>query len=148
MNSVNEVLDFAIEREAQAAAFYETLAARAEAKHMRQIFLDFAAEELRHQRRLEAVKQGEQNLSAKQQVIDIKLSDYLVDVEVTDHLSYQDALIVVMKREQLAFKLYATMAAEAADPQLHDLFEGLAKEEAKHKLYFESEYDERILRDN
>jgi rubrerythrin len=81
-------------------------------------------------------------------VVDLKMSDYLVDVEINDDLDYQEALIVGMKREQAAFNLYSDMAANVTDEAIRDLFQGLAKEESKHKLYFESEYDERVLTDN
>ncbi len=148
MNTVDEILDFAIKREAEAAAFYLNLAGRTESANMKSVFLEFSEEEQQHKARLENVKQGEHALSAQQEVVDLKMSDYLVDVEVNDDLDYQDALIVGMKREQAAFQLYSDMAANVADETIRDLFQGLAKEEAKHKLYFESEYDERVLTDN
>ncbi len=94
------------------------------------------------------MKQGEEELVPHQQVVDLKLSDYLVDVQITDDLDYQDALIVAMKREQAAFGLFTDMAARVGDEHLKSVFQGRAKEEAKHKLYFESEYDERVLADN
>jgi rubrerythrin len=78
----------------------------------------------------------------------VKISDYLVEVGATEDISYQDALIVAMKRERAAFQLYTDMAAKVPDSHLKEVLQGLAKEEAKHKLFFESEYDERVLMDN
>ena len=78
----------------------------------------------------------------------LNLADYTVDVDVTGDLDYQDALIIAMKREKAAFRLYNDLAERVNDSELRDLFLGLAQEEAKHKLYFETEYDERMLRDN
>ena len=40
------------------------------------------------------------------------------------------------------------LAALADDAELKAIFEALAQEEAKHKLRFEVEYDERILIEN
>jgi rubrerythrin len=40
------------------------------------------------------------------------------------------------------------MAATIPESRLREVFVGLAREEAKHKLFFESEYDERVLMDN
>ena len=148
MNTVDEILDFAIAREAEAATFYLNLAARTDAAGMKAVFLEFSEEEQRHKARLEAVKRGEHNLSANQEVIDLKIVDYLVDVPVNDDIDYQDALIVAMKREQAAFRLYTDMAEKVSSAEIKGLFQGLAKEESKHKLYFESEYDDRVLRDN
>jgi rubrerythrin len=148
MNTVDEILDYAIGQEQQAADFYADMAARAEKMGMKEIFLEFSREEQRHRDKLLDVKRGEQQLHAHQEVIDLKLSDYLVDVEADKDITYQDALIVAMKRERAAFRLYSDMATKVQDDQLKAVFVGLAKEEAKHKLFFESEYDERVLRDN
>ncbi len=148
MNTVDEILDYAIDQEEQAAAFYADLAGRAEKAGMKEILLDFAAEEQSHKDRLVAVKQGEHELTPEQEVLDLKISDYLVEVGATESISYQDALIVAMKRERAAFQLYTDMAAKVPDSHLRKVLQGLAKEEAKHKLFFESEYDERVLMDN
>ena len=148
MNTVEEILDFAIDQEEQAAAFYADLATRAQKAGMKDILLEFSREEQRHKDRLVAVKQGDHVLVPQQQVIDLKLSDYLVEVDASTDISYQDALIVAMKRERAAFQLYTDMGEKVTDSELKTVFIGLAKEEAKHKLFFESEYDERVLRDN
>jgi rubrerythrin len=148
MNSVDEILDYAIDQEQQAADFYADLAGRAEKAGMKDILLDFAAEEQSHKQRLLAVKAGEHELTPEQKVLDLKISDYLVEVDATEGISYQDALIVAMKRERAAFRLYTDMAAKVPQSHLKDVLEGLAREEAKHKLFFESEYDERVLMDN
>jgi len=148
MNSVDEILDYAIDQEQQAADFYADLAGRAEKAGMKDILLDFAAEEQSHKDRLLAVKAGERELTPEQEVLDLKISDYLVEVGTTEDISYQDALIVAMKRERAAFQLYTDMAAKVPESHLKEVLEGLAKEEAKHKLFFESEYDERVLMDN
>jgi rubrerythrin len=148
MNSVDEILDYAIDQEQQAADFYANLAGRAEKAGMKEILLEFAAEEQRHKERLLAVKNGDHELTPEQEVLDLKISDYLVEVDATDDISYQDALIVAMKRERAAYELYRDMAEKIPEGRLREVFEGLAKEEAKHKLFFESEYDERVLMDN
>ena len=148
MNTVDEVLDYAIDQEQQAADFYASLAGRAEKAGMKKIFLDFAEEEIRHKKRLLAVKNGEHELTPEQEVLDLKISDYLIEVDESPDISYQDALIVAMKRERAAYNLYSDMAEKVPESNIKQLFVGLAKEEAKHKLFFESEYDERVLMDN
>ena len=148
MNTVDEVLDYAIDQEQQAADFYASLAARAEKAGMKKMLLEFAEEEKRHKERLLAVKTGERKLTPGKEVLDLKVSDYLVEVDAGDNISFQDALIVAMKRERAAFKLYSDMAEKVSDTNLKQVFIGLAKEESKHKLYFETEYEERVLRHN
>ena len=148
MNSVDEILDYAIDQEQQAADFYASLAGRAEKAGMKEVLMDFAEEEKRHKEVLLAVKNGEHELTPEQEVLDLKISDYLVEVDATDDISYQDALIVAMKRERAAYELYSDMAEKVPESKLREVFTGLAREEAKHKLFFESEYDERVLMDN
>jgi len=53
-----------------------------------------------------------------------------------------------MKQEKAAFKLYSNLADKTDDDNLKALFLTLAQEEAKHKLRFEVEYDEVILKEN
>ena len=148
MNTVDEILDYAIDQEQQAADFYEDVAQRAETAGMKQVLLDFSEEEKRHKKILQAVKSGEHELTPEQEVLDLKISDYMVEVDATAGLSYQDALIIAMKRERAAYELYSDMAAKVPESHLKEVLTGLAKEEAKHKLFFESEYDERVLMDN
>ena len=148
MNTVDEILDYAIGQEQEAADFYREVSEKAEAAGMKQLLLDFAEEEMRHKAILEAVKNGEHELTPEQEVLDMKISDYLVEVEATGDISYQDALIIAMKRERAAYQLYSEMASQIPESHLKEVLTGLAKEESKHKLFFERQYDERVLTDN
>lgn len=148
MNTVDEILDYAIGQEQEAADFYRDVAERAETAGMKKLLLEFSEEELRHRAILESVKTGEHELTPEQEVLDMKITDYLVDVEATDDMNYQDALIIAMKRERAAFQLYSDMASKVPESHLKEVLTGLAKEEAKHKLFFETQYDERVLTDN
>lgn len=148
MNTVDEILDYAIDQEQQAADFYASLAARAEKAGMKKMLLEFAEEEKRHKERLLAVKTGERKLTPEKEILDLRISDYLIEVDAGDNISFQDALIVAMKRERAAFELYSDMAEKVTDNNLKQVFVGLAKEESKHKLFFETEYEERVLMHN
>ncbi|MCK4293433.1 MAG: ferritin family protein [Planctomycetes bacterium] len=144
--SIDEILDFAITAEVAASRFYTELAAQMESETMRKAFEDFAQEELEHKATLEGIKQG-QAVEAWE-VADLKIADYAVDVEPRANMDYQDALILAMKREKAAFRLYSEMAALCHDESIRETFLALAREEAKHKLRFEIEYDQVILKEN
>ncbi len=146
--SIDEALDFAIQSEERAANFYKMLAERAETASMRSVFEGFSREELGHKAKLLAIKQGDMELPAPQKVQDLKVGDYLVDVEVDGDLSYQDSLILAMKREKAAYRLYSDLAALAQETKLRQVFFALAQEEANHKLRFEIEYDENVFTEN
>ncbi len=145
--SVDDVLDFAIGEEEGAVAFYTKLAERAESPGMRKALLEFAQEEMVHKDRLVAVKNGESFEPSGQSVQDLKISDYLVDVIPRPDMSFQDALILAMKKEKAAFRLYSDLAGVASDERVRNVFLALAQEEAKHKLRFELEYDD-LLSEN
>jgi rubrerythrin len=146
--SVDEVLDFAIGQEEQAAQFYRDLAGRMDRPWMSKIFTDFSQEEEGHKRKLLDVKAGKKLLSSAQKVMDLKIGDYLTDVEPGPDLDYQQALVVAMKKEKKAFKMYTDLAATTEDAGLQSVFLGLAQEEAKHKLRFEIEYDDYVMTEN
>ena len=146
--SIDDILDFAIGEEEGAQRFYEALASSAGSSGMREVFEGFAREEKGHRAKLEAIKKGGTHEGFATHVQDLKLGDYLVDVEPTPETSYQEALIVAMKKEKAAFRLYSDLAAAVPDEGLRTTFLGLAQEEAKHKLRFEVEYDDNILTDN
>jgi len=63
-------------------------------------------------------------------------------------LSFQDALILAMKAEKAAFRLYSELATATDNAELQTMLLGLAQEEAKHKLRFEIEYDDYALKEN
>jgi rubrerythrin len=146
--SVDEILDFAIGKEEEAAQLYTRLGRQTEKSWMRQVFEEFANEERGHKAKLETVKQGKLLLPAAEKVMDLKIADYVMDVEPSSDLDYQDALVLAMKEEKAAFKLYSDLAAATDDEGLRATLLALAQEEAKHKLRFEIEYDEHILSGN
>jgi rubrerythrin len=147
LDTVDKILDYAIENERRAVAFYTDLAERAGHEHMKEVFLSFADEERGHEAKLLRVKQAKQMLPAERQVLDLKIGDYLEDVTLSADLDYRQALVVAMKAEKAAFRLYNALASATDDAALKILLLGLAQEEARHKLRFEIEYDDNFLRE-
>lgn len=143
--SVDGLLDFAVQKEEEANKFYNDLAGKMDRPSMRQVFQDFAKEELKHKEKLLGVKAGKSLEPAEKKVVDLKIGDYLVDVAPSEDMDYQEALILAMKKEKASFKLYTDLAATTEDGNLESLMLGLAQEEAKHKLRLEMEYDENFL---
>ena len=147
--SVDEILDFAIANEVGANQFYLDLAGKMEVPAMKQAFEEFAQEEAGHKAKLEAVKRGEFSFGAgAAKVQSLGLADYLVESEPKTDMTYVEALILAMKQEKAAYKLYLDLAAAAETQELTDLFLALAAEEAKHKLRFEIEYDDVLLKED
>jgi rubrerythrin len=146
--TANDILEFAIKNEEEAYDFYMELSSRSKNPGMAKAFADFAEEELVHKQKLLHIQEQGHFAHSGVRVEDLQLSEYIVDVEDTGELDYQSALILAMKKEKAAYKLYTDLAAQVKEPALRQLMLILAQEEAKHKLHFELEYDEQILREN
>lgn len=143
--SINEALDFAIGEEQAAADFYSRLARQTKVPGMKEALMGFAREEMSHKAKLESIREGARFSFATQSVADLKIAEYVVDVTPDPQLAYRDALIVAMKKEKAAFKLYTDLAESIPDDALKTAFLALAQEEARHKLRFEVEYDDLLV---
>lgn len=144
--TVDEILDFAIAAEKAANKFYLDLAGKMDNDAMKKVFEEFAEQENNHRILLEGVKEGKK--IEAEEVADLKIADYVVAVEPRPDMTYQDAITLAMKREKAAFAMYTHLAESTHNDEIRKTFLMLAKEEAKHKLYFETEYDKVVLQEN
>lgn len=146
--SINDILDFAIVSEQEAVDFYTKLSKQATNEAMKEVFLQFAKEEMGHKARLTNIKEKQLFEFKEEKVTDLKIADYLVESEAKPDMTYQNFLIVAMNKEKAAFKLYSDLAKIAPNNEIREIFLSLAQEEAKHKLRFEIEYDDYVLKEN
>ena len=147
-NSINDILDFAINAEQEAVNFYTSLADHSKNAAMKTVFIDFAQEEMKHKSMLMGIKEHGKFDVPDLKIKDLKIADYLVSVKPTASMTYEEALILAMQKEKKAFMLYMNLSEKAEEPSMKKLFLSLAQEESRHKLRFELEYDEYILREN
>jgi rubrerythrin len=148
--SIDDVLDFAIANEIEAARFYTELSEKVTSSSVRALLLSFAREEEQHRAKLERVKCDGATGFSSRPVSQLGLADSLVEPSEAAHdaLDYAAALVLAMKAEKAAFTLYTKLAEASEDAGLRSLFGELAAEEARHKLRFEIEYDEFVLSEN
>jgi len=147
--SPEDIINYAIQSEQNAHDFYMELAGLVKFKELRTILEQFAAEELGHKQKLsKIIITTDKTGLTKDSVLDMKMADYHVEVTPKPDMTYQDLLTIAMKKEKGAFKLYTDLASKISNQNIKEIFLGLAQEEAKHKLRFEIEYDEHILKDN
>lgn len=142
--TINDIIDFAIKSEIEAAEFYENAAENEGTKGIVTILKEYAEEERKHERMLKHLKDNKSKIETypMEKVQDLRRSDYLVDMKYRPGMSYVEIVRVAMKREEKAYKLYAEMAQAAEKPELTNIFSIMAQEEAKHKNYFETMYDD------
>lgn len=144
----NEVINFAIAGEKEAIKFYQELQEKVRFQAQIEMLKEFEDMEKGHVIILENIRnKGFEKIEIKE-VTDLHISDYIIDVGPSEDMNYQDILIIAMKKEEKANKLYTEMANNFPGTELEQLFRRLAAEEAEHKLKFEKLYDDEILKEN
>lgn len=143
-SSFDEVVRFAAQKEASSVALYEGASKVAETPEAKAMFEELASEERRHRELLERMSKEAVSKYEMREIPDLKISDYLVDVQFSPNMRYDEILILAMKREAKAVELYKGLQTVSDDPALKKLFQALAQEEVKHKLRLEEEYEEHI----
>ncbi|MGB5987652.1 MAG: ferritin family protein [Desulfobacterales bacterium] len=144
--NLEQILNFAIEKEQSAREFYEDAAREESMSGVKEMLLEFADEERKHAQMLSELKnkgavKGISSYKFKW-IPDMKRSNYLHDLEFTPGMPYNELLMMAIKNEEKALKLYNELLAQADTQPTHDLFKVLCQEEAKHKLKFETMYDD------
>ena len=144
--SLKEIIDFAIEKEMEAAAFYEEVSQQESMSGAKEMLLEFAAEEKKHQGLLEEFKnkgvvEGVSDYKFKW-IPDIKRSDFVTELEYKQGMVYHELLMLAMKREEKALALYNQLLQQAEGENSKNVFKMLCQEEAKHKLALETKYDD------
>ena len=139
--TIGDVLDLAIAREVEAQRLYANLAQLATRPEVQSVIRRLGADEVQHRIHLEAIKAGEVAFARKEEVGSLHIEEALAEVTPQPEMSYADLLIIGMKKEKAAFRLYTNLASIATSETLRDLLTKLAQEEAEHKLRLEIEYD-------
>lgn len=144
--NLKALVTFAIEKEKEAADFYETSSESEIMSGKKQMLKEFAAEERKHQKMLEdylatGVAEKLDDYQFKW-ITDIKRSDYVDTIEYKPGMAYNELLMLAMKREEGALKLYNQLLEQADNDGAKNLFKMLCQEEAKHKLALETMYDD------
>jgi rubrerythrin len=142
--SLREIIDYAVQKEEEAMEFYQGLAAKVKHAAVAEELRKMAAVEQGHRDRLKNMDMSAGFTGGKPPKEDLKIADYLVDVEPGPNMSYRDVVQVAMKRELASMRLYNDLAKIIADSAARQLFEQLAGEESAHKQYFEKIWDDEV----
>ena len=142
--SFEEILQYAIEKEKEAAEFYEEASSQESFSGSREMLQQFAKEERKHQAILEDLDSHKDKVKDYpfEWIPDMKRSNYMVDIQYEEGMDYADLLRLAMKREEKALALYNELMRKTEDPDHIQLFKMLCQEEAKHKQFLETLYDD------
>ncbi len=143
---LQKVLDFAAAREQEAEAFYKEWARTADHESVRVLFGELGAAEHGHWQLLAHVTPADVVARSTGRVVDLGISEWLVEVKARPGLSLQEALVVAMKREESSARLYDRLAQCGGESST--LFRSLANEERCHRKTIETIYDDEILEES
>jgi rubrerythrin len=136
IEKVANILETAVEKEIEAYRFYSTVAELISDEKGRGIFRQLANDEIKHRNRLELEIMKIGKVIKPREDVDID-----VEVESGFNLSYKEALIMAIQKEDASFQLYIEYVTATSDLELREVFMRLAEEEVKHKVKFEMEYN-------
>ena len=142
--SFEEIVEYAISKEKEAAEFYEECAEKEPFTGVKDTLLEFSKEERKHQAMLENLGQNKELVEDYKLtwVPDIKRSDYIEEIKYEPGMHYVDILRLAMKREEQALKMYNELQNRTDNPENVKVFKILCQEEASHKQFLETLYDD------
>jgi rubrerythrin len=144
LDSLDEILRFAIRKEADAAAFYKMAGDRSN-PGVKKTFKELAKMEEGHKKKLEGFdlkKIGEMKLKKTN---GMGMSEMMEDMPFSSDMSYADLLRMAIKNEEKSQRFYLSTEKMVTEPKLKKLLLILAQEESTHKEKLEKIYDEEIL---
>jgi len=149
-NDIKEIIDFALERERESQEIYLNYARKTQRMGFRQLLLSIVDMEKEHENKLKELKEEKDQsaLFSGSESVKARLTDFMVQEDFSPDMDYGDFLVLIIKREEKAKKLYEELESLAADTEVKELFSWLANEEGKHKTWAQDRYDLEILKDN
>jgi len=146
--SVEEALEFAIGKEEEAVEFYKTLAGEAPQASLKGTFENFSKEEKKHVALLSGMNANKEKIDSYEfkQITDLKISDYMMEIEYKPGMPMPEILKLAMKREEKAVLLYSALAGHTENADAKKVFMILVQEESKHKNILEKMYDDYLGR--
>jgi rubrerythrin len=142
-NELAELLDTAIYKEIASQAFYIAGQSRTEDPGAKVLMKELAEEELKHSQLLKDIKEKGLNDRSwhRNEVPNLRISEYLTGSETLEGAGLQDTLILAMKREQQSIEFYSRLMSVMKDEAAKRMCERLVHEELRHKLRLEIFYD-------
>lgn len=145
LSRFTEIIDFAIKREEDAIDAYGKMSESTKTPGLKELLLELQQEEMNHRKLLQDITKEQIEALEVHDVIDLKISDYLVEEPPSAEMTFQELLIFAAKKEQKAVELYSNLAEKAKSIELKRLFDFLLEQEKLHKLKLEKEYENQVL---
>ena len=148
LRNYEDIIKFAISREEAAIDAYGDMSEKTKTPGLRELLLELQGEEENHKKLLEDISEEQLASFNTEEVIDLKISDFLTEEPPSEDMTFQDLLILAAKKEQEAVELYSKLRDDTDNEELSKLFDFLITQEKSHKLKLEKEYEKHVLGDD
>jgi rubrerythrin len=138
--NLQAIIDFAIEKEEESADFYRDLLKKVKLRKVIDEIQKLINVEVGHKNMLKSLNVKAFAAKIITPNVDLRISEYIAEVEPDPSMSLKDLFNIAMHREQKAAELYRQIA-KFFDGEEKQLFENLASEETDHKHFFETKWD-------
>jgi rubrerythrin len=145
LDTLQEILEFAMDKEDASYRLYHEAAEKAGSISGKKMFQEMAEEEAGHKRLIAKLDREVIARYTFPHVPDLKIGDYLHEVTYRPDMTFQEILIFAMKEEERACRLYLQAETMTGDPDLKEMLLMLANEEKRHKFKLEALYDDKVL---
>ena len=132
----------AVKNEIEAYEFYKNAAEKTQNKSLKSIFNELAREEMGHKDLLETYAFDELKTIKFGDVKDYKISESVELPKLTTEMKFTDGIVLAMKKEEEAMKMYKNFANACVDASQKEIFLQLAKMEQGHKAKLENIYND------
>ncbi len=147
---MGDIYQFALEFERENREFYEKLAREAASKKLKEVFLELASEEKKHEDIVKSLKEGRslpetkidsEIISEARNVFEEIASDFTRDFQQNTPADQVEVYREAQELEQKSFNFYSKKAEEFEDENIREIFSRLAREEKKHEEILENIID-------
>ena len=140
MKGYKDILKMAVENEVEAHEFYKDAASKVKDKNLKVTFEELAEEETKHKLLLEGYLSNDLKSMKFKENKDPQISETLEGQTLSTSMSFKDAIVLAMKKEQEAMDMYREFADVSDDDKQRATFEELVKMEQQHKNRLEEIY--------
>ena len=143
--TLEEVINFAIDREDTAFKLYTRAAELSKTISSKKFFQELAAEEASHKDVFSKIDADDEGHHKTCTIPETSIAKYLTDVPFRPDMGYQEILQYALKTEENAYQLYKAAAGMTDDERLQKILLAFANVELGHRRQLEAIYEERVL---
>lgn len=152
MTDPKTIFETGLQMEIDANKYYTEHAKRVQHRGTQAMLLELADEEQMHVKLFQAALDGKPidfGKAVPPPERDLKIGENLRDdIEITEKSEPSDVLVVAIKAEMNAIKVYGKWAEEHKGTEIETLLTNIVNEEKTHKYRLEMIYDDEYLNEN